>query len=1464
MNQELERFEPTESRGRIAYEHLHRYAICRDRVAGQRVLDVACGAGYGTNLLAQVAARAVGLDIDPAAIRRAAKKFQAENLTFVTGDCYEMPFEAGSFDVVVANEMIEHIEEHDQFIAEVKRVLVPGGTLLVSTPNKPVYNRYKSPNPFHVSEMDIPEFRRLLRRHFKHVRLTGLRMALVSAGFDIDSANHPSNLVAAKTYRGATPQKGRPAVSNDELSFEDPEYVLATCSDRSIEEETVPSTIFFSNEDDLWLEHEKIMAWASQLHEEDEVLRADLRRSREELDNAKSALEEEKKSSDGRQQLTISSRLLGRLTGSAVDADPVAIVEAMFSLNEQMVTQRARLEMLSDAQRKADELERELQSSRVAQEQLTGALRGAETRIAELERDHRNAQDEHARVARELADARSRADELAAQIAQLEQERRNLAEEAESKAQSLQAELERTRADKAKLRDELAQAKAAGAELRENLEQKPGRSRRASGASADERAQGASVLQRKQARLRDSQVQVREQIAKAREAMRGNIPARAARRRSLVKRITGQRPARRTVAFDPSWVARQVPEADQISLATFLSETRFHRVDPHPLFAAARYLEANPDVAEAGISPFEHYLEHGWREGRDPHPYFVNDWYLEQNPDVLNAGVNPLEHYIEHGWKDGRRPNPVFDPRAYLSKHPDVEAAGMEPLTHFVVHGDEEGREVPFMGLEQDWRSLVGYSGAGSLMAHLLSGDGDGLRAPPALPAQADQGAWPPTPLNDFWIPQTLRDFLLERRWEGLIPLYTYFYSVMDAYAEAPATFEASVSCRRLMERVQARSAERARNAPFGPAASIIVPVYNNILDTLLCVASLLECESKHSFEIIVADDRSDDATARLVPKMGGVVRHVRQHENLGFVGNCNAAAEQARGKTIILLNNDTVVLPGWLDGLMDPFEESDRIGLVGSKLLNWDGRLQEAGGIFWKDGSAWNFGRGQNPIDPEFNYLKDVDYCSGASIAVPMAIWQDLGGFDPIYRPAYCEDSDLAFRIREAGFRTILNPASEIIHHEGRSHGRDTTAGIKAYQVENQQRFLERWRSVLERDHFANGENVVRARDRSARKPHILVIDHYVPQADKDAGSRTMFQFLQVLIDSGWAVTFWPENLYRDPAYTRALQDLGVEVIYGVKYVDKFPDFLRSRHDLYDAVLLSRPHVSVHFIEDVRTLTDARVLYYGHDIHFERMKAQREVADTVDEDAIEAMRKLELGICDRTDVVLYPSEEEARLIGKLTSKRVKSLAVPAYCFDEADIAEAERAIASISAAETATAQLLFIGGFSHGPNVDGIVWFCREVAPILRSGEFPFELKIVGSNPTADIWDLEADDVQVLGYVTDERLRECYAEASTVIAPLRFGAGVKGKVVEAMARGVPIVTTRVGAQGLAGAKDYLFLGDSPEEFAAAIRAAADAKAARTKATAALEYVRHHYSKDAMIRVFERALPSVSSFPKTA
>ena len=182
----------------------------------------------------------------------------------------------------------------------------------------------------------------------------------------------------------------------------------------------------------------------------------------------------------------------------------------------------------------------------------------------------------------------------------------------------------------------------------------------------------------------------------------------------------------------------------------------------------------------------------------------------------------------------------------------------------------------------------------------------------------------------------------------------------------------------------------------FGQAdISIILPVYNQLPFTLSALASVYTQKTSHHFEIILADDASTDQTQEL-GQAGIQNLHISRTEgNLGFLGNVNQAAKKAQGKYIVLLNNDTIALDGWLDALIDTLESDPGIGLVGSQLIFPSGRLQEAGGIVWRDGSAWNYGRNEDPQDPRYAFARDVDYCSGASIALPRALWEALGGFD-------------------------------------------------------------------------------------------------------------------------------------------------------------------------------------------------------------------------------------------------------------------------------------------------------------------------------------------------------------------------------------------------------------------------------------------------------------------------------------
>lgn len=149
-------------------EHLHRYAQALDIAAGKTVLDIACGEGYGSNLLANVAAKVVGVDIDDSTVTAAKIKYRKSNVDFFTGSAAEIPFGDAYFDLVISFETIEHHDQHDKMMQEVKRVLKPGGLMMISSPDKLYYSDktgYK--NPFHVKELYADEFKDLLKKYFK-------------------------------------------------------------------------------------------------------------------------------------------------------------------------------------------------------------------------------------------------------------------------------------------------------------------------------------------------------------------------------------------------------------------------------------------------------------------------------------------------------------------------------------------------------------------------------------------------------------------------------------------------------------------------------------------------------------------------------------------------------------------------------------------------------------------------------------------------------------------------------------------------------------------------------------------------------------------------------------------------------------------------------------------------------------------------------------------------------------------------------------------------------------------------------------------------------------------------------------------------------------------------------------------------------------------------------------------------
>jgi GT2 family glycosyltransferase len=248
---------------------------------------------------------------------------------------------------------------------------------------------------------------------------------------------------------------------------------------------------------------------------------------------------------------------------------------------------------------------------------------------------------------------------------------------------------------------------------------------------------------------------------------------------------------------------------------------------------------------------------------------------------------------------------------------------------------------------------------------------------------------------------------------------------------------------------------------------SIIVPVYNKWHLTRTCLNSvfLTSAGAGIRYETIVADDASWDDTVRAAEIFPGI--HVeRNSDNLGFLRNCNHAARAARGRYLLFLNNDTIVLPGWLEGLYRPMESDPTIAIAGSKLLYPDLKIQEAGGALFQDGSARNMGRGEDRDSEVFNRSREVDYISGASILVRADFWTAAGGFDERFKIAYCEDSDLAMTARALGSIVSYQPQSEVIHLEHQSYKDQLGASPKDLQAHNNALLFEKWKAVLSQYH--------------------------------------------------------------------------------------------------------------------------------------------------------------------------------------------------------------------------------------------------------------------------------------------------------------------------------------------------------------------------------------------------------------
>ncbi len=629
------------------------------------------------------------------------------------------------------------------------------------------------------------------------------------------------------------------------------------------------------------------------------------------------------------------------------------------------------------------------------------------------------------------------------------------------------------------------------------------------------------------------------------------------------------------------------------------------------------------------------------------------------------------------------------------------------------------------------------------------------------------------------------------------------------------------------------------------PVVSIVVPMYNQVEHTYYCVRSIYEYNKNPNYEVIIADDRSPDGNEFLKQHIDNLII-VRNETNLGFLKNCNNAAKKARGKYIVFLNNDTVTRKEWLVELLQTFENYKDAGLVGSKLIYPNGKLQEAGGIVWKDGSAWNYGNQDHADKPEYNYVKEVDYISGASIMIKTSLWKEIGGFDEHFSPAYCEDSDLCFEVRKRGYKVYYQPFSIVVHFEGASHGTDTGSGIKKYQVINNEKLKEKWKHELALK-SPNGENVFTERDRSGGKKHVLIVDHNLPTPDQDAGSRTMSNYVDSLLSLGCNVKFLSSNPHPAKQYKRALQEKGVEVFYCVEgnpFNFNWERYFKDNFDKYDIILLSRSSVCIPFMVHLRNNNyKGTVIYYGHDLGYLRLEQESIIAKDISLSLKSKLLKAEEDFMyEYADHSLAISFEEMEFLKRKISQPIHY--IPPYFFD----------VAEQGPSFDERDGIMFIGGFNHTPNQDAIAWFLEEVYQPLY--DLKIKLSIAGSNVPDFVYNYKKKfpTLEIFSNISSENLNNLYSRVRLSVVPLRVGAGVKGKVIEAMSKGVPVAGTHIAFEGLPRDGGFLYNGaNTAKELQYAIlQAYSDKNNWERFSRFGKDYVLKYFNRESMKSTFKK------------
>lgn len=595
------------------------------------------------------------------------------------------------------------------------------------------------------------------------------------------------------------------------------------------------------------------------------------------------------------------------------------------------------------------------------------------------------------------------------------------------------------------------------------------------------------------------------------------------------------------------------------------------------------------------------------------------------------------------------------------------------------------------------------------------------------------------------------------------------------------------------------------------PKVSIIIPFYNEEIYTWNCLQFLNKHLTKDiPYEIILIDDNSPEKNDFTLIKGISVYKN---EVNLGFLKNINKGIQIAKGEFIYILNNDTEVQKNFLKELFYVFENFKNVGAVGSKLLNADRSLQEAGSLFMKNFDIRQIVRHKKPYYPEVNYITKVDYCSGCSLLFKK--YDDNGNlnlFDEQFAPAYFEETDFCFNLKYIQNKEIYyTPFSEIIHFNGVTYNSSKNSDLsqndkkEALFKTNAEKFKAKWKKQIDDIKAPNIEERILEK---YNNKSIVFFCGYMPEFNKDSGSNRLKEIISGFFQLGYHITLVCEYLYKDDEYISLYERLGVNVFYEYKKYTGYDKYLVDQKINANIVWFNGPTEFLKYYHTVKKIMPkAKFIYDMVDIHHLRHKRALEInpLDLNAKKEYSHYKKIEIKSSYLADYIITVSKDEEQYMKSILNDK-KILTISNIHYSKID--------KNKTLPFNERKDILFIGS-THTPNIDSVYYLYNEIMPIVWNKIPELKVNIVGTVKN-EVKDINHPNFKFWGHV--ENIDSFFCTNKFMIAPLRYGAGVKGKIGQAFEYFLPVITSSIGAEGmnLINNKSAL-IEDTKEGFANAI-----------------------------------------------